>query len=164
MLATTLTNAGVIERAESIFVEWPELEAISTKFLRFVSPWLMVDEQNLAEVTLKEAFSTLNDKRPGNKDFPHRTFMEAITHCVTLLASVRISIMTPSGLWEIWSYDEPLLSWMERMGKSAMQIRKRETTLEQGPLLIKLLAYISSTRDMQMAEIAFETPFEIFQK
>ena len=164
MLETVLRNAGATECAESAFVEWPELEAISMRFLRFVSPWLIVNDQNLAEVTLKEAFAALEHNNSGQKDFPHRCFMESITHCVEALASVRISVMSVSGLWEIWSYDEPLLSWMDRMGKSAMQIRSRDTIVEQGPLLIKLLAYISSTRDMQMAEISFATPSEIFHK
>ena len=163
-LSSVLKNAGVSEQAEKAFVEWPELEAISLRFLQYVSPWLVVNDYNLAEETLKNAFLAINSKKEF-KDFPHRSFMEAIIQCVDTLASVRISVMSPSsGLWEIWSYDEPLLSWMEKMGKSAMMIRRRETSVDHSPLLIKLLAYVSSTRDMAMAEISFATPEEIFFK
>lgn len=163
-LTSVLKNAGVTERAERAFVEWPELETISLRFLQYVSPWLVVNDQNLAEETLKSAFLSIDSKK-AFKEFPHRGFMEAIVQCVDTLASVRISVMSASsGLWEIWSYDEPLLSWMEKMGKSAMQIRYRETAVDHSPLLIKMLAYVSSTREMQMAEISFATPDEIFYK
>lgn len=160
MLESTLRNAGVTERAESIFVEWPEIEQIALQFIRFVSPWLIVNDRNVAEVTLQDAFAPKSNKEREQKEFPHRSFMEAITRCVTLLASVRISVMNGEGLWEIWSYDEPLWSWMEKRGRSAMQIRSREAAVEHGPLLIKMLAYMCSTRDMQLAEIAFSTPFD----
>ena len=163
-LTSVLKNAGVAEYAERAFVEWPELEEISLRFLQYVSPWLVVNETNLAEETLKKAFLAINSKKEY-KEFPHRSFMEAIVQCVETLASVRISVMSSSsGLWEIWSYDEPLMSWMKKMGRSAMQIRPRETSIDHSPLLIKMLAYVSSTREMQMAEISFATPDEIFFK
>lgn len=164
MLDTVLHNAGVAERAEAVFIEWPELEQIAAHFLRFVSPWLMVDESSVAELTLHNAFAMADQNGAGGKVFPHRTFMEAITECAGLLASVRVSVLNEDNLWEIWSYDEPLMHWMEKKGRSAMQIRRRETPVERGPILIKMLAFISSTRDMQLAEITIDKPLEIFQK
>lgn len=164
MLWATLRNAGIHERAEYLFMEWPELEQIATRFLGFVSPWLIVDEKNVAEETLKNAFASSDTGNSRNKDFPHRNFMEAIAQCIHLIASVRVSVMNEDGLWDIWSYDEPLMPWMEKKGRSAMQIRQRDVPIEGGPLLIKMLAFISSTRDMQLAEISINTPLEIFQK
>ena len=164
MLTSILQNAGVAGRAEAIFVEWPELEQIATQFIRFVSPWLIIDDVGVAEQTLRNALGENTGDVVGHKEFPHRFFMEAISQCAGLLASVRVSVLNEDSLWEIWSYDEPLMHWMENRGRSAMQIRKRETPVERGPILIKMLAFISSTRDMQMAEISIEKPLEIFQK
>ncbi len=163
LLRSTLKNARIEDQAEAVFVEWPELEQISVRFLRFVSPWLMIDEENVAEETLRNAFAAYEEKVVGRKEFPHRCFMEAIAKCVDLLATVRVSVMSEDGLWEIWSYDEPLMSWMEKKHRSAMQIRNRDVPVDSGPLLIKMFAFISSTRDMQLAEISIGLPMKIFQ-
>ena len=160
MLQATLTNAGVAEQAESIFLEWPEIEMIAAQYLRYVSPWLIVGEDNLAEMTLRDAFKAREGDPERRRSFPHRSLIEAITQSVPLLASVRISVLNGENLWTIWSYDEPLTTWMEKHGRSAMQIRPRETSVVHGPLLIKMLAFVSSTRDLELAEIAFNSPFE----
>jgi len=63
--------------------------------------------------------------------------------------------MDKDGLWSIWSYDVPLMSWMERHKRWTIQIRPREEPVGAGPVLIKLLAAISSTHELDFAELDF---------
>jgi len=166
LLETSLNNAGVSEMADDVFIEWPEIELLATHYLNYVSPWLIVGDKNVAETTFSAAFMRYEREQALKRSsvLPHRTILSAMAHSVHFLASVRVSVCDKDQLWQIWTYDVPLLTWMAHHHRTSMQVRRRSPSLAHGPLLIKMLGFIGSTRDMQLAEININTPCEIFQK
>ncbi len=148
-----LQHADLAHFAANAFTDWPSLREVTTRFLYFVSPWLMIGQQNLAETTLRSAFESYERMLPEGYEASHRHFIERIAESANLLASQRVSVMGADGLWIVWMYDEPLMAFLQRHKRSSMQIRERETSVAAGPVMIKLLASISSTKDMHFAEI-----------
>lgn len=154
-LERALKNAGVLPLSTRIFMDWPSLEKVATQFLYYVSPWLVVNERNVAEDTLRSAVLAYDRGRQEGEGSANRAFIEAITESVDALVSVRVSVMDKDGLWSIWSYDVPLMSWMERHKRWTIQIRPRDEPVGTGPVLIKLLAAISSTHELDFAALDF---------
>lgn len=152
-LERALNNAGVLPLATRIFMDWPSLEKVASHFLYYVSPWLVVDGRNLVEDILRSAVLAYNRCLPAGEDTANRAFIEAIAESGEILASVRVSVIDKDGLWSIWSYDVPLMSWMELHNRWSIQIRTREEPIGTGPVLIKLLAAISSTHELDFAEL-----------
>lgn len=152
-LKRLLQSAGLTPFAQNTFIDWPSLEQVATHFLHYVSPWLMVGQSNLAETTLRAAFSAYEQMLPHGYEASHRSFIERIAESANVLATLRVSVMNDDGLWAVWMYDEPLMTYLKRHNRWSIQIREREAPIASGPVMIKLLASISSTQDMQFADL-----------
>lgn len=154
-LKRILQNSRLERIADHAFMDYPSLEAVATQFLQYVTPWMQVDERNLAEHTLREAFSAYHQQHLSGDGSDHSAFIERIAQAAQELATIRVSVLDSSEQWTVWSYDQPLLAYMAEHSRWSMQIRKRTEPVPVGPVLIKLLAAISSTRDMHTADLDY---------
>lgn len=151
-----IIQSSRLERiAEHAFMDHPSLETVATLFVHYVTPWMQVDDRNLAESTLREAFAAYRECPSTGDGSNHSAFIERIAKASQELATIRVSVLDSDGQWVVWSYDQPLLSYMAAHNRWSMQIRKRTEPVPAGPVLIKLLAAISSTRDMLCADLNY---------
>lgn len=150
-LAHVLQCAGVSRDSVKAFADWPSLEQVAQRFIQFVSPWLIVDGANFAERTLLEAIAAYDQALGTGYEAGHRKFLAVLAASASVLATLRVSVRDKDGLWVVWTYDEPLVRHVERFGRASIQIRKRVAPIDAGPVLIKLLATISPTHDLELA-------------
>lgn len=148
-----LSNADLSRVALKAFTDWPALEHVAVQFLQFVTPWLVVGNESLAETTLREALQTYEANLASGYEVGHRRFIERLAESANILSCLRVSVKNSREQWAVWNYDEPLMAYLATHKRVAIQIRERETPVASGPVMIKLLAFISSTQDLQMAEI-----------
>ncbi len=148
-----LSNADLSRIALKAFTDWPALEHVAIQFLHFVTPWLVVGNESLAEKTLREALQTYEENLAAGYEIGHRRFIERLAESANVLSCLRVSVKNNREQWAVWNYDEPLMTYLASHKRVAIQIRVRETPVASGPVMIKLLAFISSTRELQMAEI-----------
>lgn len=150
-----LSNAGFATNPVKAFTDWPTLEQVALKFINFVSPWLVVDGETLAERTLLEAISSYDETLPQGYEASYRKFIERIAESAKVLSSLRVSVKDKDGLWAVWTYDEPLMRHLANHKRNSIQIRERETPVASGPVMIKLLAAISPTQELEVARLDF---------
>lgn len=148
-----LNNTGLTSSALKVFTDWPALEHVAIQFLHFVSPWLVVGNESLAETTLRDAFTAYDETLPKGYAAGHRRFIERIAESAKVLSSLRVSVMNNDEQWAVWNYDEPLMTYLASHKRWSIQIRERETPVASAPVMIKLLASISSTQELQIADI-----------
>ena len=148
-----LSNADLSRAALKAFTDWPALEQVAVQFLQFVTPWLVVGNESLAETTLREALQTYEKNLASGYEIAHRRFIERLAESANTLSCLRVSVKNSRDQWAVWNYDEPLTTYLELHNRVSIQIRERDTPVASGPVMIKLLAFISSTQELQMAEI-----------
>jgi hypothetical protein len=153
-LARALNNTGVRRAADSIFFDWPMLRPVAKRFTRYVTPLIeLEDGSNLLERSLQMAVEAYNDVTRSYGEEGVRAFLEALAQGVDPLSALRLSVRTREGHWAIWNYDQPLSDWMAAHERRTVQIKRREQPVERGPIRLKMLSYVCSVRDMQMARI-----------
>lgn len=135
------------------YTDFPALEDVTVQFLNFVPPWILVGAESLAESTIRNALEAYDVSQGTGDGSGHRKYIEKIAESAKALSRLRVSVKNDHGQWDIWNYDQPLLEYMQSHNRSAVQIRERETPTATGPILIKLLAAISSTSELEKAEI-----------
>lgn len=155
-LKRILINAGRSSSPVKAFTDWPILERVALQFIHFVSPWLVVNGENLAERTLMDAIATYDETLPLGYEASHRKFIERIASSAKVLSSLRMSVKDKDGLWVVWTYDEPLMRHLAKHKRYAIQIRERETPVTSGIVMIKLLAAISPTNELEVAGLDYQ--------
>lgn len=135
------------------FTDYPALEKLTFNFLQFVSPWVLSGRASVAECTIRKALLAYDQAQGKGNGLGHRRYLETIAESAKVLSSLRVSVLNSTGQWEIWNYDQPLTEYMQRHKRWAIQIREREQPVAHGPVMIKLLAAISSTKDLVIADI-----------
>lgn len=150
-LDQVLCRGGLERKAARAFSEWPSLERVASQFIHYISPWLVINNEPVAEKRIAGAIEAYNGIY--DSDHGHRAFIEHLAHTAKDLAGHRVSIQDRDGVWLIWSYDQPLTEFMSRHGRLAIQVRERDTPLPVAPVMIKLLAAVSTTRDMFATDI-----------
>lgn len=155
-LWAVINNAGVTHRANEAFATDSNLEVIAANFVHFITPQLFVEGGSLAEMTLTKAFQAFVDSEHGDKA---RSFVETIVASVDSLVRIRISVQDCDGLWMIWSYNEPLQDLLDKHKTEVLQIKSRAIFAPRTPLLVKMLAAISTAEYMGMAQLDFQRMF-----
>lgn len=143
-----LANMRLSNNARRVFVDWPALEDTALRFLQYVSPWLIVDGANLAEVMLQRAIAEYEAAPSSEEDVRYRRFLVCLAGAAQVLRELRISVKNKNEQWAVWSYDEPLMTYLARHNRTSLQIRRRDIGLPVTPVLIKLLASIGSTDEL----------------
>lgn len=152
-LERILSNNGYAAVPVRAFAEWPSLEQIALQYINFISPWMVVRGKNLAESTISEALAAFERDLSQPKENRFRSFIEAIAASAKTLAEIRVSVKDTDDLWSIWTYDEPLMSYLAFHKRQTIQIREREMPAASGPVMIKMLAAIGSTRELEAASL-----------
>lgn len=145
-----LRRAGLVHKIARAFTDWPTLEHVASQFINYISPWLIINNENLAECRLAGAVAAYNR---FDSEIGHRAFIEHLAHTAIDLVAHRVSVRDNDGAWVVWGYDEPLPDFMRRHQCWAIQVRARETPLPAAPVMIKLLAAVSTTRDLTASDI-----------
>ena len=136
------------------------MENVTLRFINFVSPWLMIGDDTLADKTLREALKEYEEARSEGYEAAHYQFFVRLARSADDLASVRVSVLNDEEQWEVWNYDEPLMRFLSSRKRSSIQIRMREKPVSPGPVMIKLLAAVSPTNELQMAGLDLARMFQ----
>lgn len=136
-----------------VYTDFPALEDVTLQYLNFVPPWVVSRGTSVAETAIRNALLAYDEAKADGIDAGHRRYLAAIAESARVLSQLRVSVQNNDNQWLIWNYDEPLLDYMNNYRRSAIQIRERETPIASGPVMIKLLASISPTRELATAEI-----------
>lgn len=137
------------------FDDCPTLEFVATRFIDFVSPWLVLDGQNLAERALCEAIGCYNRDRCAGVEAATRSFVRCLAETAVDLSKYRVSVQDSDGLWIVWSYDEPLMQHLSNHKRKSIQIREREDPVPVAAVMIKLLAAVAPMKALQSAGLDF---------
>lgn len=151
-----INSAGLSSKANDLFLNHPILENISTNFVQYVTPLLLVDGKGVAIETIRNAFSACEDVDHSGKP---RAFIESIVGSADVLKHLRVSVQDCDGLWMIWSYNEPLQQLLDKHRAHVLQIKQRPIPANRTPLLVKMLAAISSTEHMETSGLNIEQIF-----
>ena len=135
------------------FTDFPALEEVTVQFLHFVPPWVLAGTASVAESAIRKALLAYEKTQGSGGGLGHRRYIETIAESAKVLSSLRVSVRNSNDQWDIWNYDQPLTEYMQRHKRWAIQIRERERPIASGPVMIKLLAAISSTKELVTAEI-----------
>lgn len=147
-LGRILKSAGVDDIAQQAFIDWGSLERVSRNVLHFVSPILTVNEVNLAEALFRRAFQAYEKGRRVSPAAAYRAYIDSLPLVAKDLAKLRISVQSEDGLWEIWSYDEPLMDKLKHRQDRCVQVREREEPVDARPIAIKLLSMTVPTDEL----------------
>lgn len=156
-LQIALRGAGIENDADRIFYTIPSLHTVALQFCRYVSPFIEMDGQSVLQMAFNDAVSGFMEHEPGDTRQGIHLFIARLAKYVDVLCRVRLSVQTEDGAWVIWQYDEPVYDWMAAHGRKAVQIRLRSEPVEKGPIVLKLLSYMCSVRDLQIAKLDLST-------
>jgi hypothetical protein len=137
--------------AEDAFMDMPNLRDIAVRYCRYVSPYVQAGSRSLVEAALADALVSYSKVKRQNEQHILRAYLGALIDHVDTLCEIRISIQTDKGRWPIWDYEQPLYDWMAAHERKALQITKRDKAVASGPVLVKMLSHICTTRDLQHA-------------
>ena len=141
------------------FTDFPALEEVTVQFLHFVPPWVLAGTVSVAETAIRKALLAYENAQGSGGGLGHRRYIETIAESAKVFSSLRVSVRNSNDQWDIWNYDQPLTEYMQRHKRWAIQIRERERPIAPGPVLIKLLAAISSTKELVTADIDISSLF-----
>lgn len=155
-LWSVIENAGATHRANETFASDSNLELIAANFIHFVTPQLFVEGGSLAEMSLIRAFQSFAQAEQRDKS---REFIETLVASVDSLVRIRVSVQDCDGLWMIWAYNEPLQELLDRHKTQVLQIKQRTVFAPRTPLMVKMLAAITTTEYMGIAQLDFSRMF-----
>ena len=135
------------------FTDHPALEELTLQFLYFVPPWVVSGSDSVAESAIHKALTAFENAKGRGPGLGHRLHIESLAESANILSTLRVSVLNSNDQWDIWNYDQPLIEYMQSHKRSAIQIRSREEPIAAGPVLIKLLAAISTTSELMTADL-----------
>jgi len=145
--------ARLEKEAGEMFMTMPNLRVMALKYCRYISPYVPSGNHSLIELALGDAIRAYIKTHRRNERAILRYFLGALVDRIDALCEVRISVQNRSGCWLIWDYEQPLYELMVTHKRKTVQIKVRETAVEQGPVLVKMLANVCTTRDLNEAGV-----------
>jgi hypothetical protein len=148
-----IKSSRLEREAEDAFMTMPNLRNVAIKYCRYVSPYVQAGERSLVERALGDAIRAYGRTRRRDEGTIMRAYLGALVDQVDSLCAVRMSVQTQKGRWLIWDYEQPLHDLMAAHERQTVQIKTRETAIDSGPVLVKMLANICTTRDLRGAGV-----------
>ena len=131
----------------------PNLKDVAIQYCRYVSPYVHVGDRSLVEAAMTDAIIAYGKVKRQNEQTILRAYLGALVDRVDTLCSVRMSVQSGEGRWVIWDYEQPVHDWMAAHGRKTLQIKTRDKAVASGPVLVKMLSHICTTRDLQHAGV-----------
>ncbi len=129
----------------------PNLKNISVRYCRYVSPYVQDGGRTLVEAAIADAIHAYNKTKRQSEQNILRAYIGALVDRIDTLCAVRMSVQVDTARWVIWDYEQPVHDWMAEHGRKTIQIKTREKAVPSGPVLVKMLSHICTTRDLQHA-------------
>ena len=141
--------AGMSNYARNVFMDFPALRTIALNYTRYVTPIIDLDDGgNLLPLAIEKAL--INVVTNGHP----RGFLGQLVETSRVLAGLKISVPNAKQkLWDIWDYDEPLMHWMRERDTSLLSISPRAIPVDEGRLILKMLANVATARDLKNADL-----------
>jgi hypothetical protein len=143
-----LRNMGLRQEDVQAFADWPALKQVASRYVYYVSPWLMVGNENFAERELRQAIRSYDNVKVLGSEHGYCAFVGQLIESARRLAALRVSVQDNENLWRQWFYDEPLTRYMAGHKRASIQIRKREAAIPHRPVAIKMCASIMKTKEI----------------
>lgn len=141
-------------QATILFVSWPNIRLMAMRACWYVSPYLVVDGENLLDRAVSRAFAEANEPSRRWTVEEHRAFVLALQEeLVPWLSRIVVLVRKRGDEWVDWDYEKPLMGLMRDLGRDAVCIRERENPLPNEGIRLKLLTHVCTASDINIANI-----------
>jgi hypothetical protein len=161
ILRRLLVQHDLTEQAESLFEILPEMRDVAAAYCWYVSPYVYDKGGLLLDRAVPEAIAALARDGKDAARTGVRNFVDVLMQHSASICDLRISIRTADGDWVIWDYEQPLMSVMSANKRESIMIRARTKPILAGAIAVKMLSYICSPADLQVAGIEIRTRGEV---
>lgn len=161
ILRRLLTQHSLTSQADAVFEVLPEMRDVAAAYCWYVSPYVYDKNGLLLDRAVPEAIVALAN---GGQDAARtgvRNFVNVLMQHSASICDLRISILTSEGDWAIWDYEHPLMEVMSAHKREAVMIRHRTKPILPGAVAVKMLSYICTPADLQVAGIVIRTGGEV---
>jgi hypothetical protein len=157
ILRQTLRNLRLSDEAERIFTNWPGAKLIACNLCQYISPMLVLSTgESVLEMTLAEAIGAYYSQRSDDIK-AYRAFVRAAVRGVEHLRTLRISLELEAGDWVVWDMEQPIMVWMDKHDRDALQVRELGTPEgDRAALLVSAAQHCLSVRDVEIAGLRME--------
>ncbi len=152
-LGLAIKSAKIERVAGEAFMSMPNLKDVAVRYCRYVSPYVQAGDRSLVEAAMTDAINAYNKVKRQGEQTILRAYLGALVDRVDTLCEVRMSVQNDTGRWIIWDYEQPVHDWMAQHGRKTLQIKVRDKAVMSGPVLVKMLSHICTTRDLQNAGV-----------
>ena len=161
LLERILKTAGIASEANNVLMQYGPIGTLCEKFILFISPWLVVEKENLAAKILKNSFAQIEPLyRISSPEIVHSVFMNELIKAVNLLVDIKVSVEAKdSGNRILWEYDTPLVDFYRAHNGIALRTEKRVQPIKKTPVAIFFIAHVSSVNELTFSQVDFKTLF-----
>ncbi len=161
ILRRLLIQHNLTAQAEAVFETLPEMRDVAAAYCWYVSPYVHDKDGLLLDRAVPEAIAALANNGEDVARTGVRNFVNVLMQHSASICDLRISILTAEGDWVIWDYEQPLMAVMSAHKREAVMIRSRSKPVLPGAVAVKMLSYICSPADLQVAGIVIRTGGEV---
>ncbi|MDK9702362.1 MAG: hypothetical protein OEL20_04430 [Sulfuritalea sp.] len=161
ILQRLLQQHNLTSQAKAVFDTLPEMRDVAAAYCWYVSPYVYDNKGLLLDRAVPEAIAALTKGGPNAARAGVRNFVNVLMQHSASICDLRISILTAEGDWAIWDYERPLMAVMSTHKRDAVMIRSRAKPFLPGAVAVKMLSYICTPADLQVAGIVIRTGDEV---
>lgn len=153
LLLRAIRSSHCERRAIDLFDAHPNLRRIACSYCWYVSP--LCDRIGAPlDITIAAAIDGFIDAKGSNYKERLSYFVGALLASCDALAKWRILVMALDDTWEIWQHDVPLMLLLRRHKRDNLRFRRRDKSISQSSIAIKMLSYICTQSELQLIEEA----------
>lgn len=149
-----LAEAGVIDSAMKIFGVLPHMEKLATRFAWYIPASVQIEERGVLAHAMSNAIPTLVRAYKKDERVAVQQFIRVLLEHSAILADYRLSVQNQQGERVIWDYSAPLGDLMLGLDQQTVNVRKRQKQFDQAALNVKLLSYVCTSADLQVAGLS----------
>jgi len=150
-LRNGLIEAGVIDAAQRMFDLMPPMEKLATRFAWYIPAGVRIEERGVLADAMGAAIPALVKAYRQNERKAVQQFIRVLVEHSAILSDYRLSVQNSQGERVIWDYAEPLGDLMLCLGQQTVSVRRRQKQFDQAALNVKLLSYVCTSADLQVA-------------
>jgi hypothetical protein len=159
-LRNGLVEAGVIDAARRMFDLMPPMGRLATRYAWYIPCDVRIEERSVLADAMAEAVPALVKAYRQSERKAVQQFIRVLVEHAAILADYRLSVQNQQGERVIWDYAAPLGDLMLCLDQKAVSVRRRQKQFDQAALNVKLLSYVCTSADLQVAALSLTPAHE----
>ncbi|MGB0129189.1 MAG: hypothetical protein WBP72_16230 [Rhodocyclaceae bacterium] len=145
-------------QATILFVSWPNIRLMAMRACWYVSPYLVVEGENLLDRAVSRAFAEANEPSRCWTDEEHRSFVITLQdELVASLSRIAVSVRSRGNEWVDWDYEKPLMAVMQEIGREAVAVRLNDAPRNAEGIRLKFLSHVCTSQDIEKARLGMSS-------